>query len=201
MPPPPIPLHSHKTLVLFVHGLGGDGTKTWGRFPELLLADPELKTRIDVELFQYPTQLIRWPFQKRSVRIQDLAAGIRTEIDVRYKWYDRIILVCHSMGGLIAQKYITDEVKSDRPRKIRALALYAVPRSGADLARWGSLISWKHWHLKQLRKGSDLLREIQDDWDRLRCSSTIDTCSVAGGQDAVVSAQTKSTSHQMALSV
>ena len=30
-------------LVLFVHGLGGDATKTWGEFPELIGRDEELQ--------------------------------------------------------------------------------------------------------------------------------------------------------------
>jgi hypothetical protein len=42
-----------KLLVLFIHGLGGDGTTTWGKFPELLRADKDLNEKIDVALFRY----------------------------------------------------------------------------------------------------------------------------------------------------
>jgi pimeloyl-ACP methyl ester carboxylesterase len=183
---------SRKLLVLFIHGLGGDGTTTWGIFPELLRADPDFDTKIDVALFRYPTQLIRWPFQEKSVRIQDLAASVRTEIDVRYKSYDEIVLVCHSMGGLIAQKYIISELKEKRSIKVRGIILYGIPQSGADLARWGSLISWRHWHLKQLRKGSDLLQSIQEDWAHFKFQPTMEIRLVSGGQDVVVTSDDNS---------
>jgi predicted alpha/beta hydrolase family esterase len=177
---------SGKLLVLFIHGLGGDGTKTWGKFPELLRSDSELNSKIDLAFFRYPTRLIRWPFQTKSVRIQDLAVSVRTEIDVRYKSYDRIVLVCHSLGGVIAQKHIINEIKDERPEKVCGIVFYGVPHTGADLARWGSLISWRHWQLKQLRKGSDLLDAIQEDWVHLKCSSIMEVRSVFGGQDAIV---------------
>jgi Alpha/beta hydrolase family len=177
---------SDKLLVLFVHGLGGDGTTTWGKFPELLRVDPDLNKKIDIALFQYPTQLIRWPFQKKSVRIQDLAAGIRTEVDVRYKSYGQIVLVCHSMGGLVAQKYIVNEIKDGRAAKVRGIIFFGVPHTGADLARWGSLISWRHWHLKQLRRSSDLLQSIREDWQHFECPSRLEVRSVRGGQDTIV---------------
>ena len=31
-----------KKLILFVHGVGGSGTGTWGDFPALVRRDPEL---------------------------------------------------------------------------------------------------------------------------------------------------------------
>jgi hypothetical protein len=51
---PENPSASTKLLVLFIHGLGGDRTTTWGNFPELLRADPDLSSKIDIALFRYP---------------------------------------------------------------------------------------------------------------------------------------------------
>jgi pimeloyl-ACP methyl ester carboxylesterase len=125
-----MPNISNKPLLLFIHGLGGDGVSTWGQFPHLLRADEDLGSKLDIAFYRYPTSVIRWPFQRKSVRIQDLAISVRTEVEVRYKSYSDIILVCHSMGGLIAQKYIVDELKDKRNLKIRGIVFYAVPHTG-----------------------------------------------------------------------
>lgn len=145
-----------RALLLFIHGLGGDST-TWGSFPDLLKSDPTLKEIIDLEFYRYPSKTIRLPWSKQSIRIQDLSRALRTELGVRFKAYSDVIVIAHSMGGVIAQKYIVDELKEKLELRVKGLVLFAVPTAGAQLAGWGDLISFRHRHLKQLRKESDLL--------------------------------------------
>jgi hypothetical protein len=61
-----------------------------------------------------------------------------------------------------------------------------VPTEGAQLAKWGDLISFRHRHLKQLRKESDLLEAIREDWRHLDCKNAVKVLTVFGGQDTVV---------------
>ena len=68
---------SSKKLLLFLHGLGGQATSTWGRFPEFLMADREMADRFAVGYYSYPTSLFRLPFSSRAPKVQELAAGLR----------------------------------------------------------------------------------------------------------------------------
>ena len=107
-------------LLLFVHGLGGAGQATWRHgthpgFPELINADVALRDSADVAFFQYPTSLLRLlPFSGKPPRVRDLAEGLRSQIEIRYRDYKSIALICHSLGGLIARKYLLEEVKQGR---------------------------------------------------------------------------------------
>jgi len=51
-------------------------------------------------------------FSRKMPKIQELAAALKTEINNRYADFESIVLVCHSLGGLIARKYLLDEVKA-----------------------------------------------------------------------------------------
>lgn len=45
-----------KRLLLFVHGLGGEGKVTWGRFPEFLLGD-DREEGDEIGYYSFPTSL------------------------------------------------------------------------------------------------------------------------------------------------
>jgi predicted esterase len=174
-----------KTLLLFIHGLGGDRT-TWGKFPTLIEQDEELSPHVEIAFYGYPTRLIRLPWSKNSSRIQDLSKGIRTEFEARFKRNSRVVIIAHSMGGLIAQKYIVEELKENLALKVTDLVLFAVPVTGAPLAGWGNLFSFQHFHLRQLRKESEILESISSDWRAMSCSAKVRVVTVHGGQDKIV---------------
>jgi hypothetical protein len=78
-----------RLLILFVHGLGG-GKGTWDSFEQLLKADADLKDRIAVAEYNFPTRLLRWLPTWRSTPLQDLARGLATEIRTRYAEHQKI---------------------------------------------------------------------------------------------------------------
>jgi hypothetical protein len=45
-----------KSLALFVRGIEGSSTTTWGAFPDLIRADGELPARYTIALDDYPTR-------------------------------------------------------------------------------------------------------------------------------------------------
>lgn len=171
--------------LIFVHGLGGDPKATWGLFPELIAADTALG-KVETFSFGYPTSLFRLPFSSKSPRVQTLAGALRTFIDARSPDGDDLILVCHSLGGIIARRYLVDEVKRQAKLRVRGLLLYAVPMSGAGLAEVASHISWKHNQLRQLCRDSDLLRDLEADWETLGLSTRLRVRHVVAAQDDVV---------------
>jgi phosphoserine phosphatase/predicted alpha/beta hydrolase family esterase len=171
---------------VFVHGLGGDSATTWGRFEELILADTDMKGCESVS-FGYPTSLFRWPFSQKYPKIQTLADALRTQLDVRFGDRQDLILVCHSLGGLIGRRYLVDEVKRKAKLRVRGLLLYAVPNDGAGLAGIADHISWRHNQLKQLCQDSDLIRDLDSDWATSEMAQRVKVRYVVGGQDSVVS--------------
>jgi len=176
-----------RKLILFVHGLGG-GPGTWGKFGELIDADGTLSD-FDYGFHEYPTTVVRIPGSRLSTGIQQLAEGLRTMIGTRYAKYDDIVLVAHSMGGVVARKYIVEQVKARSALPVKAMVLFAVPNEGADIAYWATLISSEHRHLKQLKQDSSFLDDLNSDWHVMKCGSELTVRHVSGGQDRIVPAK------------
>src|SRR3954451_9945916 len=88
-----LPFTHRQNLVLFMHGLGGDAQSTWGKFPAFLLQNPCISAKCDVAYYRFPTSLFRIPFSQRAPKIQELAAGLRSQIENRYADYNAIALV------------------------------------------------------------------------------------------------------------
>lgn len=177
-------------LILFVHGLGGDAIETWRGdqrgFLELIEADPELRCQYDVAFFDYPTSGFALPFFTAAPRIADLAAGLKTEIDLRFAGYDSVVLVGHSMGGLVARKYLLDELAAKRPLRVERLILYAVPNNGAELASLVQLVPFKSKQMKELARNSGFITELNNNWARLSPEGSVRIRYVVGAIDKIV---------------
>jgi pimeloyl-ACP methyl ester carboxylesterase len=178
-----------KLLILFVHGLAGsDGS--WGKFDELIATDPQLSKKVETAHFTYPTKLVRWwPFGWKSMRTQQIADSLMTEIDRRFVHFERILLVCHSMGGLVGKRYIIANLERGLPLRVQGIIFFATPHTGAGLATAANLLSTQHYHVRQLRKDSDFLDLVTRSWVDLKCDSKLRTFYVTAGQDQVVHAK------------
>lgn len=184
----PLADKTNKGLILFVHGLGGDASTTWGAFPSLIQKDPELRN-YKLHYFSYPTSLFSWPWSKKYPPIQTLADALRTEVENRFATYSNIILVCHSLGGLIGRKYVLEELKKRQQLRIRGVLLYAVPNNGAGLAKIAKEVSWRHNQLRQLCKDADIIRELNTDWVTFKVNEAVRITYVVAALDQVVDEQ------------
>src|SRR6266404_8139489 len=172
-------------LILFVHGLGGEAQATWGNFAQLIRSDPELQN-YDLHFFSFPTSLFSLPWSKKYPKIQTLAEALRTDIENRFAKHNSIILVCHSLGGLIGRKYLLEEIKNRRPLRVQGILLYAVPNNGAALASIGNSVSWRHNQLRQLCKDADVIRDLGSDWVALKVNESVKIRYVIAALDRVV---------------
>lgn len=95
-----------KIPVVFVHGLRS-GPVIWKNAISALLADPELRQRYQPVCFVYPTGL---PIPTSSARLRQLLIEARKKLDPGHRdaVFDRIILVGHSMGGLLSRMQVID---------------------------------------------------------------------------------------------
>ncbi|MGY2090465.1 esterase/lipase family protein [Nocardia gipuzkoensis] len=98
-------LHRHhrnaaSSVVIFVHGLNGDGYKTWQGFPKFLFEGVE--EQIDVALFDYYSGIQRRLKPARPTP-EDIAETFAQRIVTLGRRYDEVYIVAHSLGGLIAK--------------------------------------------------------------------------------------------------
>ena len=95
-----------KVPVVFVHGLLC-GPAVWKNSVNELLADPALRRRYQPVCFMYPTKL---PIPVTAARLRELLKRSRDKLDPARQnpGYSRIVLVGHSMGGLVSQMQVID---------------------------------------------------------------------------------------------
>jgi hypothetical protein len=171
--------------LVFIHGLGGSATSTWAKMMSICTADDALKLH-RLACYSYPTGLMRLPFGARMAKIQDLARGLETELETFHRRRPEVTIVAHSLGGIVARQHVLNALKAGRTPIATKLLLYAVPNTGSSLAELGRSLSWRHRHLSQLCKDSDVLDLLNEDWVRYKVENQISVKYVVGGADKVV---------------
>ncbi|MBT8184287.1 MAG: caspase family protein, partial [Eudoraea sp.] len=150
-------------LLLFIHGFSGEAGNTFGNIPELLMNDSRMDGW-DMKPFGY-SQYITPEMGK------DIWAGI-DDIDrisnylctsVKYKFdkYDRIAIVAHSLGGLIAQRAILD-FKDEYRNKLSHLVLLGTPSNGIAPAKLSKLWNNKY---KEMSSEGAFITTLRKDWE------------------------------------
>lgn len=136
--------------VIFVHGFTG-GSETWSnsqsvKLKDMLLEEPELSEQFDMLEYEYFTTItdifhadivqkaISLFGFKPKVRynrpIKSLAHELMTFIQLNADEYEGIVLVGHSMGGLICKEVILSQIRGERP-EIIGYGSIAVPHKGS----------------------------------------------------------------------
>ena len=169
--------------VVFVHGFVG-GKNTWGKFPDLIKNEMNL----DCDVSEYGFSTFYFPFVGKSTTVQNLAEGLLTEIKARVALEtDEIILVGHSLGGLIIRQMLLNLELKDIKHKIRKIAFFAVPHDGSCFANIVKALPWFRCNkLRALSKDGSFVETLNDQWSYAKLNDKFEILSVIGGQDAVV---------------
>ncbi|MEW6537899.1 MAG: alpha/beta fold hydrolase [Pseudomonadota bacterium] len=181
---PANPTTPNAPLIIFVHGLSSSPAGTWRSMMELCKHDRALD-RYSLASYSYPTTLVSW-FGARMPTIQELSDGLKSEIATRYPTAEHIVIVCHSLGGVVARHFIATEKKAGRRVDHYSLLLFAVPNNGAKIADFGRHFSLSHHHLRQLGTNSDLILSLNRDWAELGVAESVRTLTVVGAGDRIV---------------
>jgi pimeloyl-ACP methyl ester carboxylesterase len=188
-----------KVSVIFVHGFLGDPIATWGSIGKFLAADEELKGFCKPDFFRYPAGLAAWvpwltkvpfikdlPFVRQAIKIQDAALGLGTYIDAIHGEQTPLVLIGHSMGGLIVREYVLNQVTEDLSHRIRKVLLFAVPNKGANLAALGEKFGFSSRQIQQLSPDSDYLENLNRRWLEHQVDDRVHVGCVAPLLDQVV---------------
>ncbi len=115
--------HEEKTTVLFVHGISGT-PRDWK-----FITDGLDRSRFQPMFFYYPSGL-------RLDKLGTLLARIIDFIDRNSKnGLHKIVLVAHSMGGLIALSAINKLSEEGFPSSLKMYCSFSTPYGGDDTAR------------------------------------------------------------------
>lgn len=150
-------------LIVMIHGLMGSDD-TWGEpsLYNLMLSDDKIKNNYDVALFNYYSKLndkkgilsIIKGIVKKNLSISELSALLETKLSL-YSKYNEIILIGHSMGGLIAKEYVLNNNNN-----VSMYISIATPHNGSSFAKF----SMNHTQIKELKKGSEYLKDLNASW-------------------------------------
>jgi hypothetical protein len=94
------PYDPNKIPILCIHGLG-DSQATWAPLIETLRSDPTIRKNYQIWFYNYPTG---YPYPL-------MAAVLRKQLDAinaYHAGHKKIVVIGHSMGGMIARTLITD---------------------------------------------------------------------------------------------
>lgn len=134
----PLLVHSHQgatdqKLIVFLHGFGGWRYRTWGHLPCYFFEDCP-----DASLALYDYRSGQRALRPASaIDLRDLARELADII--RDADFTRVVLIGHSMGGLLAKAVVKDLLDSgvrsadDVPaiRRVAGLILMATPQAGS----------------------------------------------------------------------
>ncbi|WP_460111796.1 ABC-three component system protein [Pseudomonas sp. H3_D04] len=171
------------SLIVFVHGLKG-GIDTWSydantSFPKLLCQEEELQ-HYDVACFNYFTtftntygaskSLIARLFGslksiKKNLPIDEIAELLKSELEINFSKYKRIVIIAHSMGGLVSKSCILKQLTQDEHSAVTGFISLAVPHNGAKIANITSMIS-SNVQLGDLGVLSNAIDQLNRDWNK-----------------------------------
>jgi hypothetical protein len=182
-----------KIGVVFIHGLTG-GSETWKNsnnqtFGELLLQS-DVGRHIEVFHFEYYTKIVsifdsaiakriigRIPLLRnlslfhgriqRNQPIEQLAEQLSTWVRLELSHLDQVVLVAHSMGGLVAKDYILKFSSDGSPSTVGYLSI-AVPHKGSLSAQ---ILSPINKNAEELVPLNEYTSRLNDTWVNKQPSS------------------------------
>jgi pimeloyl-ACP methyl ester carboxylesterase len=188
MPPAPLltslRVQESEAAIVFIHGFYGDPAVTWGQFPKLITMDSRLRDW-DVLSIGYSTRLVPdlvgvWradaPLERLSLLLHTAAeyAGL-----ARYK---SLVLVAHSMGGLITQRALVDH--PEFAARVSHVFLFGTPSGG--LSKSGPFAFLKR-QFRDMSESGEFIVDLRRRWnERFGPSSPFRFWAIAGDQDEFV---------------
>ncbi|MBF0423059.1 MAG: alpha/beta fold hydrolase [Magnetococcales bacterium] len=153
-----------KAAIVFIHGFTGKKLLTWENFLPYIANEPTLTTW-DLWTFGYSSKRgldIPWMWSA-DASINTLSDLLKSQARLNpLSRYNALALVCHSMGGLVAQKMIVNHC--DLALRVSHLFLFGTPSKGLLKAGWARL--WKR-QIRDMAASSRFIEDLRRDWSAL----------------------------------
>lgn len=208
--------NNNRNIVLFIHGFTSNND-TWVNskgvpFPKMLLENEDIKNNFDFAYVSYDTELLNFykvkagisflgravfgtnTVAKKSLDILQLRDYVSTTISLNCSEYENIIIVAHSMGGLVSKGYILKDLERNKFTKVKLLLSLAVPHNGSNWAAVGKNLFNKNKQVIDLEPLSKTLNELTDKW-LWQEEGLPETAYLIAQHDEVVE-ETSSTAHE-----
>ncbi|MET9555138.1 alpha/beta fold hydrolase [Streptomyces sp. NPDC006645] len=146
----------NKAVIVFIHGLFSSAS-TWDNLTNELSKLNGVREQFDIECFEYATPRFAWNPLRRMPDLNVVAENLRGFITDVAESHERIVLVTHSQGGLVVQRFLSRMLADGRAAelaKIRRLVMFACPNSGSELfllSRRGLLSFTRNSQERELR--------------------------------------------------
>lgn len=170
-----------KNLIIFIHGFIGS-EETWikkdGSRPliDYIIKDEAIFNNFNIALFEYHTKLLDLFPQSNALfnfllknknpinlPINELSKLLESRIQYTCADYENIILIGHSMGGLVAKRFILDDLKKNTDSKVKLYVSLATPHSGSIIANFGKLLI-NNVQTKDLSALSESISSMNNEW-------------------------------------
>ena len=161
-------------VIIFIHGLTGNSETTWfntetnAYWPNLIATDNQLNTEFDVYAVSYVSPLV-----SQAQSVEELTTQLLTQLnDAKlFEQYRSIVLITHSMGGLLAKNMLVKlntQLASHKLRQVKAVIYIGTPAQGAGGAWWMHWFSWNP-QVKDLgpANANTFLQAIDNNWRQL----------------------------------
>jgi hypothetical protein len=162
-------------VIALVHGIGAkDPQIYWKSFLNVLLNDEQLQS-FGVFVWKYPTHLEPglWrnildsvkgiTLYEATPRIKQIGAAWNSTYQTQFQNYQDVVLICHSMGGLVIKSWIVDMLANGQSAslsKLRHIAFYATPHEGAPVTRSAA---WNQ-QLQEMQVDSAFIDDVGRKW-------------------------------------
>jgi len=170
-----------KNLLVFIHGFIGS-TETWIKkdgakpFIDLFMKDDQIRENFDIGIFEYHTELLSFfPKTKRLMKfisggtnrknlpIEEISLLLESKLRYSFPQYENIVLIGHSMGGLVAKRYILNDINKNSTTRVKLYVSLATPHSGSSIATFGKRII-DNYQVKDLDPLSESINAMNNEW-------------------------------------
>lgn len=177
---------NHSRVIMFIHGFCG-GASTWVNskgvhFGTLLNQHASISCNFDICEYIYNTTTKQKNPLNKAIRlvqeyifdrnpstpittpvgIATIAKCLTSTISAELDYYNEIVFICHSQGGLIAREYALESFKAKIDCKTNHLFSLAVPHEGSAYAAVANDLL--NYEVSELAPRSDFLEKLNSEW-------------------------------------
>ena len=158
--------------IVFIHGLTGDPKATWSFDPGagkkvvtwMGLVENDLHMQnFDVFTFGYGSSIFI-----DKTRVEDAVTTLRSRLDDDLRDYYHVVLIAHSLGGLITRSALLQSGIRDRKGQAVTLITCATPFNGSDLANILKMLTDRESQQIDILTTANELQDVDSRlWDQL----------------------------------